>query len=47
VHMRIACWILQATNTHTSTATVIAEMRLSVTLYILCLSCLNLCLIML
>jgi len=43
--MRIACWILKATNTLTicnthcfSTATMVARTRLNVTLYVHCLS---------
>ena len=45
-HMRIACWIPKATNTHTlrmcntyifSTATTVARTRLIVTLYVHCL----------
>ena len=45
-HMRIACWILMATNTHTprlcnthcfSTAKMITRTRLNITLYVLCL----------
>jgi hypothetical protein len=48
--MRIACWILKATNTHThihklcntyyiSTATMVARARLYVTMHVHCLSC--------
>ena len=47
-HMRIACWIPKATNTHTlricstycfSTATMVARTRLIVTLYVHWLLC--------
>ena len=49
-HIRIACWITKATNTHThphrlcnthclSTAKKIARTPLSITLYVHCLSC--------
>jgi len=45
-HMRISCWILKTTDTLTicntyclSTATMVARTRLSVTLYVHCLSC--------
>jgi hypothetical protein len=40
--MRIACWIPKDTNTHSycfSTSTMVARTRLSVTLYVHCLSC--------
>jgi hypothetical protein len=44
--MNIACWILNATKTHSecvthrfSTATVVARTHLRVTLYVHCLSC--------
>jgi hypothetical protein len=45
-HMRIACWIPKATNTHSenvthcfSATTVVARTPLTVTLYAHCLSC--------
>jgi hypothetical protein len=44
-HVRIACWILRASNTHSeyvicfSTATVAARIRFYVTFYVHCLSC--------
>jgi hypothetical protein len=38
--MRIACWIIKATNTHCySTATMVARTRISFTSYVYCLSC--------
>ena len=46
--MRVACWIIKATDTHTicntyyfSTATMVARTRLNVTLHVHCLSCLR------
>jgi len=48
--MRIVCWTNKATDTHSkyvthyfSTATMIARRRLSVTLYVQCLSCFKHC----
>jgi len=43
-HMRIACWMTTATNTHSEyvifpTASMDARTRLNVTLYVHCLSC--------
>ena len=37
-YKRIACWILKATNTHFSTAAIVACEILNVTLYVYCLS---------
>jgi hypothetical protein len=49
--MRIACWMPRAANTQGvyycfSTAKVVARTRLSVTLHVHCLSCLNFCKVM-
>ena len=49
---RIACWVPKVTNTHSShvlstycfsTSTMVSRMRLYVTLYVYCVSCLSFC----